>query len=179
MAFLRGSAAETQLSPEELQVVGAEEQVPSVPGAFPPVIEEAERRTAPPPVSARPSIPTGASLIEQQAQQVIYGVPIARVNRYTGTDTDWQPLVRWDITPEHTGDLHEISLLSTNDSKTRYRLVIGDVDQQLPTDRQTSTPVELRWRAGVIPGGKAVYVEVRSTDGTSITVDGLITGTER
>ena len=87
--------------------------------------------------------------------------------------------MRWDIPMGFTGDLHEISLLSDQDSKTRYRLVIGNIDQHLPTDRQTSTPLEMPWRRTVIPGGTSVYVEVVSPDGTTITVDGMITGSVR
>ncbi|GAH63983.1 unnamed protein product, partial [marine sediment metagenome] len=43
----------------------------------------------------------------------------------------------------------------------------------------TTTPQEHKWDRTVLPGGTAVWVEVRSTDGTPIIVDGSLTGTVR
>lgn len=174
-----GVVAEQQLTPEQQQVVGAEVQEPIILGSPPPVIKEEEKRTVPLPVAGRPVMPAGQALAQAEAQQVIYGVPIAKLGHYVGTDGDFVELVRWDVTPGFTGDLHEISLLSTNDANTRYRLVIGNVDQKLPTDRQTSTPLDFKWQRGVIPGGTSVFVQVRALAGVNITVDGVITGTER
>ena len=168
-----------QLVPEEEQIVGTEVQEPRVPGAPLPQIVQAERRMAPLPVPPRAPLPPAEEIAEAQAAQVLYGQPVLRLNRYSGNDQEWTELVRWDIPMGRTGDLHEISLLSDNDAKTRYAIVIGNVDQNIPTDRQTSTPAEWPWRRTVIPGGTSVYVSIRSTDGTSIIVDGSITGSVR
>ena len=54
-----------------------------------------------------------------------------------GGHRDWVELVRWDVPIGYTGDLHTISLLSNNDEKTRYRIFLANVDQGIPTDRQT------------------------------------------
>lgn len=176
---LEGTGEIEQLTPGVEQVVSDEPQIPSRPSS--PLVEvtEAEKRTEPLPVSPRPALPSVEQIIEQQAQQSLYGIPYVKINRYSGNDQDWVELVRWDIPVGYTGDLHEISLLSDNDSKTRYRVVIGNIDQGIPTDRQTSTPLEMPWRRTVLPGGTSVYVEVVSPDGTAIVVDGMITGSVR
>ena len=166
-----------QLDPEEEQVVGPEVQEPRV--LDPIRIAQPEKRVVPLPVAERAPLPAPALIAEHEAAQLLFGVPILKTSRYAGGDRGWQPLVRWDIRQGRTGDLHEIALLSDNDSLTRYRIVIGNIDQNHPTDRQTSTPVSYTWHRGVIPGGTSVYVEVMSTDGTSINVDAAITGTER
>ena len=167
-----------QLSPEDLQVVGTEIQEPTLPGAPPFRIEQEEKREPPLPVAPRPA-PSAVEVEEQQVAQAIFGVPVLKVNRYSGANQDWQSLVRWDIPEGRTGDLHEISLLSDNDTVTRYRIVIGNVDQELPTDRATSTPLDLKWQRGVLPGGTSVHVEVLSQTGVTIQVDGMIAGTVR
>ena len=176
---LEGTGEIEQLTPGVEQVVSGEPQVSSRPPSPLVKVAEAEKRIEPLPVSPRAAMPSSEQIQEQQAQQALYGIPVVRLNRYSGSDQDWVELVRWDIPMGYTGDLHEISLLSDNDSKTRYRIVIGNIDQNLPTDRQTSTPLEMPWRHTVLPGGTSVYVEVVSPDGTAIIVDGMITGSER
>ena len=168
-----------QLVPEEEQIVDGEPQVPSRPSS--PLVEVAapEKRTAPMPVSARPPLPSVEQIAEQQAYQALYGGPVLKLNRYSGIDLDWVELVRWDIPTGFTGDLHEIALFSSNDAKTRYRIFLANVNQGIPTDRQTLTPLSFRWDRTVIPGGYAVWVEVRSTDSTLVNVDGTLTGTIR
>lgn len=168
-----------QLVPEAEQIVDGEPQVPSRPTSPLVSIEQPEQRTAPMPVSPRPPMPSAAEVAQQQTYQQIYGGPILKVNRYSGNDLDWVELLRWDVPIGFTGDLHTIAILSSNDSKTRYRIFIVNVDQNLPTDRQTSTPQEWKWDRTVLPGGYSVWIEVRSTDGTAIIVDASITGMVR
>lgn len=168
-----------QLIPEEEQIVDGEPQLPSRPSSPLVTIEEAEKRIEPLPVSPRPPLPSAAEVAEKQAYQAIYGGPVLKVNRYSGTDQDWVELVRWDVPQGYTGDIHEIAIYSDNDEKTRYRVFIGNVDQGVPTDRQTSTPQNWKWDRTILPGGTSIWVEVRSTDGTSINVDATLTGTIR
>lgn len=168
-----------QLAPEDEQIVDGEPQLPSRPSSPLVKIDQPEKRAVPMPVGPRPPLPSAEEVAAQQAYQTIYGGPVLKVNRYSGSDQDWVELVRWDVPLGYTGDLHSISVLSDNDEKTRYRVFLANVDQSLPTDRQTTTPQEWKWDRTVLPGGSAVWVEVRSTDGTSINVDGTITGTVR
>ena len=55
----------------------------------------------------------------------------------------------------------------------------ADIDQQWPTDRQTTTPFSLPFRDTKIPGGTSIYIELRSTDGTTINVEASLSGTVR
>ncbi len=176
---LEGTGEIEQLTPEVEQVVRGEPQVPSRPPSPLVTVREDEKRTEPLPVRPRPALPSSEQIAIQEATQVLYGIPVVKVNRYSGNDLDWVELVRWDIPAGYTGDLHEISLLSDNDSKTRYRVIIGNIDQEFPTDRQTNTPLVMPWRRTVLPGGSSVYVEVTTPDGTAIIVDGMITGSVR
>ncbi len=170
-------AAEEQLPPDVEQLVGAEIQEPLVPGALP-RIEEEPQRIAPLPTVPRAPLPAPAVVQEQIARQTLFGQPIIRDNRYSGGSTDWVSLVRWDIPEGFTGDLEDISILSDDDSLTRYRILINGVDQELASDKQISTPKNWAWAKTTVISG-SVTIEVRSTDGTSINVDGSITGTER
>ena len=171
----RLSGVERQFLPDEQQIVDGEPQ--TITQSPMPLIELAEpdKRMAPMPVTIAPTaeaIATGAAM-----PTYFVGQPILIVNRYNGGVQDWQELIRWDIPVGLFGDLHEMALQSSDDAHTRYRVVLGNMDQNLPTDRQTSTPLTWPWRNTKIPGGTAVYIQVRSTDGTVITVDGSITGT--
>jgi len=176
---LEGTGEIEQLTPGVEQVVRGEPQIPSRPPSPLVEVSEDEKRTEPLPVVPRPPLPSGEQLAQQEAAQTLYGIPVVKLNRYGGNSEEWKELVRWDIPEGYTGDLHEISLLSNLDSKTRYRLVIGNIDQYFPTDRATNTPLEMPWRHTVIPGGTSVWAEVRTTDGTAIIVDGMITGSVR
>ncbi|MBA7694881.1 hypothetical protein ES703_103496 [subsurface metagenome] len=176
---LEGTGEIEQLTPGVEQVVRGEPQIPSRAPTKLVEVAEDEKRTEPLPVTPRPSMPTGEELAAEQAQQNLYGIPVLKINHYVGDDRDWVELVRWDVPQGYTGDLHAISLLSNNDAKTRFRIVIGNIDQDIPTDRQTNTPFEAPWRRTVLPGGTSTYIEVVTTDGTEIIVDGMITGSVR
>ena len=168
-----------QLIPEVEQIVDGEPQLPTRPLSALVELEEPEKRTEPMPVAPRPPLPTTEEIAQQQAYQMIYGGPVLRVNRFSGTDQDWVELIRWDIPIGFTGDLREISIVSSNDEKTRYRVFLANADQNIPTNQQTTTPQTWPWDRTVLPGGTSVWVEVRSTDGTAITVDATLTGIVR
>lgn len=172
-------AAERQLTPEEEQLVGTEIQELRVPGILP-RIEEPDPRTAPLPSLPRAPLPSPEVRQEQLDRQALFGIPALRTDRYSGASQEFVMLVRWDIPDAFTGDLENIAVLSNNDAKTRLRIVINGVDQNLPTDKQITTPNDWSWnKTTALPGGSSVTVEVRSTDGTTIAVDATITGTER
>jgi hypothetical protein len=134
------------------------------------------------PVNVFTTAPDGTSeymVYPSEADATLVGLPIFRIRRQTIVAMVWTELVRWDIPAGSTGDLGEISLMSDIDAKTRYRVTIAGVDQNVPNE-QLSSPFRIPWATGnVLAAGTAVVVEVMSTDGTGVTVDGLITGTER
>lgn len=168
-----------QLTPEQEQIVDGEPQISTRPSS--PLIEiaEPEKREVPLPITGRPPLPSAEQIAAEEAYQALHGVPVCRMNRYEGNDQDWVELVRWDIPLGYTGDLHEISVYSNNDDKTRYRIFLANVDQDIPTDRIISSPFTLPFYRTIIPSGYSCWVEVMSTDGTSIIVDGMITATVR
>lgn len=174
-----GTGELEQLEPFEEQIVDGEPQVPTRPGSPLVHLVEEEKRAAPIPTAPRPSLPSAAAIAEAEAIQNIYGAPVLKWNRLTDTIKEWRELLRWTIPVGFTGDLHEIALQSNNDSKTKWRVVIANKDQDVPTDRQLTTPASFKWDRGILPGGTAVWVDFLSEDGTSITVDGSITGSIR
>lgn len=94
-----------QLLPDEEQIVDGEPQLPSRPSSPLVELEQEEKRTVPLPVAARPPLPTQEEVAEQQAYQQLYGGPVMKINRYSGTDLDWVELVGWNVPIGYTGDL--------------------------------------------------------------------------
>lgn len=173
------SGVDQQLTPGEQQIVDGEPQ--TITQAPAPLIQvaEPEKRMAPLPVTAVPTAEAVIPTVTTPAGVVIVGQPVAKWNKFSGTDQDWRELIRWDVPVGYIGDLHELSILSDNDTKTRYRVWLANVDQQWPTDRVTTTPLDLPFRDTKVPGGTTIYIEVRSTDGTSINVEASLTATVR
>jgi hypothetical protein len=110
------------------------------------------------------------------APAVPFTYPILRWNEYSGSDKTWQVLLNWDIPEGWVGDLHELALSSSDDTHTRYRIILANIDQNVPTDRPIATPWTGPWRNIRIPGGFTVRVDILSDDGTAIVVDGSLTG---
>lgn len=173
------SGVERQLTPEEQQIVDGEPQV--ITQAPAPLIEvaEPEKRIEPLPVTAVPTAEAIIPAITTVAGAIVVGQPVAKWDKFTGGDQDWRELIRWDVPLGYIADLHELSILSDNDTKTRYRVWLANIDQQWPTDRVTTTPLTLPFRDTKVPGGTSVYIEVRSTDGTSINVEASLSGSVR
>lgn len=173
------SGLRRQLVPEEEQVVGTEGQIAQEPGEPLPVLADIDRIEAPLPARARISFALPAGLTAEETLQRVQlgGFPVLFMNRYEGGETDWQMLARWDVLNGVIGDLHEISLATNNAAKTRYRILIGGREMSIP-DRQVAALLAFPFRNNNIPGPTSVTIEVRSTDNTSIIVDGFIVGSE-
>lgn len=133
-------------------------------------------------LSLRPDFdvkPDGTSrYVIRMATSEMLGDPIVRLGRYEDNETDFDTLVSWTITDNKLGDLHEVSVLSDDDSKTRFALSIAGTNQELPDD-VIDTPLTLPWRLNTLAPGAVVLLQVKSSDGTSLNVTGSITGTER
>jgi len=173
-----------QLSPEDLQIVDGEAQTRTQ-SPMPLIhVAEPDKRTVP---GAAGLYAPGAEIVSVAGTPatpgapapVLVGFPIVRWTRYVSAEQEWRELISWVVPFGYVGDLHEISLVSDNDAKTRYRITIAEMDMQIPTDRTLATPVDFKWRDSLLPGPATIMVEVRSTDGTSITVDAELTGTFR
>lgn len=98
------------------------------------------------------------------------------VGRYTGTATTYQTVVSWTVAADKLGELKEITILSSDCARTVLQVTIGDVTFATAWVVQAAMPLifdDLKLAAG-----KVVKVECKSTDGTSITVDAVITAKE-
>lgn len=104
-------------------------------------------------------------------------VPIAKVGRYgPGTDEDYQTVVSWTVSTGRKGDLREVSMISDNYTKTHFKLTIAGTVQF--EDVTIQAPLSLPFRENELNAGDVVLLECKSTDGTSIVVDGSICGRE-
>lgn len=170
------SGSQIQLSPDQLQIVDGEAQ--TITATPMPLIDIAEPEKREPPGPGSPYSPETGILPDNVgtpgAGPVLF--PIVRISRYQDNDAEFAPLISWEIPDGFWGDLRQISLKSSNDTLTRYRVSFGGADMQFPQDRPISTPLTLDWNINSIPGPATVSIEVLSTDGTVLTVDALITG---
>jgi len=106
----------------------------------------------------------------------IVGTPIAKVDRYSGTDQAYQTVVSWTVSTGKSGDLKEVSMVTDNYDKTHFKLTIaGEVQFE---DKLIQAPLTLPLPENKLNAGDVVLLECKSTDGTSIKVDGSITGRE-
>jgi hypothetical protein len=103
-------------------------------------------------------------------------VAAGAIGRYTGTAQTYQTIATWTVTTNKIGELKEILVLSSDWSKTQFQITIGDTVFKSSWQMLLSMPllfVDLR-----LAEGTTTKVECKSTDGTSITVDAVITGKE-
>lgn len=103
-------------------------------------------------------------------------VAAGNIGRYTGTDTAYQTLATWTVAAGKAGELKEILILSDNYAKTSIQITIAGTVFKTAWIMQNAMPLifeDLKLAAAAV-----VLVEVKSTDGTSITVDGAIVGKE-
>lgn len=85
----------------------------------------------------------------------------------------WVKVVEWIPDPPG-GILKQVAV--TQDPSARYKLVIEDTEKF--SDKTLSANLNLDFDRMEV-GPKPVRIEVRSVDGTTITVDGLIAGEQR
>lgn len=105
-----------------------------------------------------------------------YGSPVAKLDRYSGTDQTYQEVVKWRIEERTQGHLKEVSMVTDQYSKTHFQLRIGG--KIFFEDKIIQAPLTLPFPETRLRSTAEVLLECKSTDGTSITVDGSITGRE-
>jgi hypothetical protein len=98
------------------------------------------------------------------------------VGRYTGTDTDYQEVVSWTVAADKLGELKEITILTSDYDKTYLKVTVGNV--VFATDWMAQGAMPLIFEDLKLAAGAVVKVEAKSSDGTSITVDAVITAKE-
>ena len=107
------------------------------------------------------------------------GKLVALVNQYSGSDQAYQTLVTWkigDLWGLRRGRIEEVSFFSNNFSKTRFRLTVAKT--VLFKDLEIQRALTLPFPEHETLFGEKVTLEVKSSDGTNITVDGSLTGKE-
>lgn len=104
------------------------------------------------------------------------GRAISRVGSLTATALTYATVATWTVTSGRSGRLAEISLDSTNFSKTNWQLTIGGVQQWTAFNPRSSLAIP--FRDNQLPPDAIVLLEAASTDGTSITAYGSIAGQE-
>jgi len=101
---------------------------------------------------------------------------VTEVDRYSGGATGYQPLVSWTVSAGKTGYLRQVSMVTDTYAKTHFRLTIAGSEKF--ADRLLQAPLTLTYPDLRLKAGATVLLEVKSTDGTAITVDGEIAGKE-
>jgi len=100
---------------------------------------------------------------------------VSKLDRYSGADTEYQTVVSWTVSDSKFGILKEISMVSDTYSSTYFRLTIGG--EVKFEDKQIQATLTLPYPDLVLAPGQQVLLEAKS-DGTSIIVDGSISGAE-
>jgi hypothetical protein len=98
------------------------------------------------------------------------------VGRYSGTATTYQTVVSWTVAAGKLGELKEITILSSSYSKTVLQVTVGSV--VFATNWTVQAAMPLIFEDLKLAAGEIVKVEAKSSDGTSITVDAVITAKE-
>lgn len=96
--------------------------------------------------------------------------------RYSGASTSYQTVASWTVASGKVGELKEVLIISDNYAKTSLQIVVGAITWGTAWLSQAAMPIifeDLKLAAGDV-----VTVSAKSTDGTSIVVDGIITGKE-
>ena len=119
-----------------------------------------------------------AVTVENEAvpEDVAYEHAATTLSTYEGTDTDYQTVVSWTVASDRIGILGSVELEADDYDYVRLRLTIAGEEQFADADIEAALTLEypnLRLAAGAV-----VLLEAKSTDGTSIKVDGVILGKE-
>lgn len=104
------------------------------------------------------------------------GQGIARTGSLTATATTYATVATWTVGSNRSGNLREVSLDTDNFAKTNWQLTIGGVQQF--TAQVFRSPLTLPFPENLLPAAAVVLLEAASTDGTSVTAKGSISGGE-
>ena len=114
--------------------------------------------------------------VDQVPEGATTETPVCNVQRYSGASTTYQWIASWVVGADVIGYLAEVSLISSNYSKTLFKL---DIDgAHIFTDLQIDAPLSIPFSDTKLPEATEVHLYAKSSDGTSITADGMISGKE-
>jgi len=98
------------------------------------------------------------------------------IGRYSGVHETYQDVEVWTVTALKIGELKEILLISNDFPHTEFKVTIGTVT--FCEDTIVRNIIPLVFGDLKLAAASVVKVEARSTDGTAIVVDAVITGKE-
>jgi len=116
------------------------------------------------------------TLISETVITLGAGTPILELASYSGADLAYQTLVSWTVGVGKTGILNEIAFTRDSAGKGDFKITIGAV---VITDFNPKANVSLSFSPNELAAGTVVKIEVKSSDGNAINVDGSITGDEQ
>ena len=101
---------------------------------------------------------------------------IAAFGTYSGSATTYQTVASWTVATGKTGVLATVELETDDYDKTLWQLTIaGEVKF---TDAAPQGPLDLDFSDVNLAAAAVVLLEAKSSDGTAIVADGVITGKE-
>ena len=95
---------------------------------------------------------------------------------YSGTDTTYQEVVSWTVSSGKVGELKEILIVTDDYVHTVIKVTVGTVtwaEDWSPTSAMPIIFEDLK-----LAEATEVKIEAKSSDGTAIDVDAIITGKE-
>lgn len=117
-----------------------------------------------------------SKVVVPQITHLTAGSPVCRFDRYSGTSTSYVTVVTWTVPANTEGVLHEIALVAKDVASyahAQWRITAGTV--QL-SDKPALAALTIPFPPNRLATGHVVKVEVKSDDGTAITVDASISG---
>lgn len=101
---------------------------------------------------------------------------IAAFGTYSGSATTYQIVASWTVATGKTGILATVELETNSYAKTLWQLTIAGVVAF--TGAAPQGPLDLSFPNVNLAAGAVILLEARSSDGTAIVADGVITGKE-
>jgi len=102
------------------------------------------------------------------------GMPVSKLDRVATAETTYVDVVEWEVTAGHTGELSEIWMATTDYDKSMFRLVISGVKQW--EDKYLLAAFTQRFKGNKLREKTKVLLQVKSSDGSGLTVYGSIAG---
>lgn len=104
------------------------------------------------------------------------GDPILKIGAYAGAAITYQELAIWTVNTGKTGILKEIAFTRDAGGKALFKITVNDTE--IITDFNPVTNFDAVFSPNEMDAGSVTKIEVKSSDGTAINVNGIITGDE-
>ena len=102
--------------------------------------------------------------------------PFVQLARYEGASTDFQSIIIYQVGTGKQAILEEISMISDNFDKTLWALSIKGVTQF--SNKLLQSSLTIVFPSVRMTAGDYLYLDARSSDGTTIKADAMLSGKE-